>query len=224
MKVSLIIPILNEGKQLSRLLPRLKRVERLGHEVIVVDGGSSDQSLALLDAAKLRYIVAETGRASQMNRAAESASGSVYWFMHADTQFEPQLINSLVQINNVENQWGWFRVGLSGQSLWFRLIEKMMHWRSAMTSIATGDQCLFVGAQLFARVGGYPQQPLMEDIELSRQLKTITRPVRQLQRVISSSRRWEKNGIIRTVLLMWGLRLGYFFGVKPEVLAKWYSQ
>ena len=166
-------------------------------------------------------IVSKPGRAVQMNDGAAVASGDVFLFLHADTVLPDdaaQLISSLAD----EFFWGFFSVRLSSRKMIFRLIEWMMTYRSRISSIATGDQAIFIERQLFKRIGGFPEISLMEDIAISRLLKKLVAPVCLKSTVLTSSRRWETKGVVSTVLLMWKLRLFYFFGVSAERLSQMY--
>lgn len=191
--------------------------------MIVVDGGSTDSTRML--ARPLSDVVMENsiGRARQMNTGAAVAQGGVLLFLHADTLIEFDLEKALKSINS-EQAWGRFDVRLSGGHFFLRVIEFFMNIRSRLTAIATGDQAIFITRDLFQKVGGFPDIELMEDIELSGRLKKICRPVCLHQTVISSSRRWEQQGIIRTVLKMWRLRFRYWLGTVPSVLAREYDQ
>lgn len=222
LKISVIIPVLNEEQNLSKALSRLQSFRQSGHEVIIVDGGSYDNSLAIAHENADLVIVSTAGRALQMNNGAAIATGDVCLFLHADTKLPEntaQLISSLRQRNNL---WGRFDIRLSGNNNIFRLIEYLVNLRSRLTSIATGDQAIFVERELFNKVGEFPEIALMEDVALSKLLKKFSRPVCLKQKVITSSRRWENNGVVKTVLLMWKLRLYYFFGVSPEKLSQLY--
>ena len=191
--------------------------------MIVVDGGSTDSTRML--ARPLSDVVMENsiGRARQMNTGAAVAQGGVLLFLHADTVIEFDLEQALKSINSVQ-AWGRFDVRLSGGHFFLRVIEFFMNIRSRLTAIATGDQAIFITRDLFQKVGGFPDIELMEDIELSSRLKKICRPVCLHQAVISSSRRWEQQGIIRTILKMWRLRFRYWLGTRPSVLAREYDQ
>lgn len=223
MKLSIIIPTLNEADNLVASLERLQQYRQQGHEVIVVDGGSRDNTFDCAIGLVDHLLMSKPGRASQMNIGAEQSLGDVLVFLHADTQL-PEFAEALI-IESVKynNQWGRFNVRLSGQHILFRIIETLMNWRSCLTGIATGDQVIFVRREIFEKVGGYPEIKLMEDIALSKKLKSYSKPACIKQRVITSSRKWEKNGMVRTVLLMWRLRLQYFFGVSADELhSKYY--
>ncbi len=221
-RISIIIPALNEGEEIVRTLKRLACDRTAGHEVIVVDGGSDDKT-ALLAVDHADHVVRSgRGRARQMNRGAALASGEILLFLHADTQL-PEGGVALIQDAVAQGSaWGRFDVRLSGQHPMFRIIEKMMNGRSSLTGIATGDQAIFVRRDLFKTVGGFADQPLMEDIELSKQLKKVAAPRLIRQTVMTSSRRWEQYGIFSTILLMWRLRFLYWRGVDAKTLAKMY--
>ena len=222
MKISIIIPVLNEEINLSRISGHLQSIRQQGHEIIIVDGGSVDNTLAISYEVTDDVIVSKAGRALQMNSGASVASGDVLLFLHADTLLPTNAVQIISDSFQRKNYWGRFDVRLSSSKYVYRLIERLMNLRSCLTSIATGDQAIFVEKNLFNRVGSYPEIALMEDVEISRQLKKISKPVCLKQKVITSSRRWETNGIVATVLLMWKLRLYYFFGVSPDKLSHLY--
>lgn len=224
MKLSIVIPVFNEAENIAATLNRLQAYRQQGHEVIVVDGGSRDNTIECAQGLVDQLLISKPGRAMQMNVGAEQAQGDVLVFLHADTQLPDDADTLIFDAISRGNQWGRFNVRLSGRHVLFRLIENMMNWRSCVTGIATGDQVIFVRDMQFEQAGGYPDIKLMEDIELSKKLKSFDKPACIKQRVITSSRRWEKNGILRTVLLMWRLRLLHFFGVSPEKLFTLYSR
>ena len=218
MKLSIIIPVYNEVDHIVAALRRLQNYRLQGHEVIVVDGGSRDNTFDCAVGLVDKLLMSKPGRAMQMNIGAEQATGDVLVFLHADTEL-PHLANKLIiDVMKNKHQWGRFNVQLSGQHVLFRVIENMMNWRSCLTGIATGDQVIFVQRAVFGQVGSYPEIKLMEDIELSKRLKSFGKPACIKSRVITSSRKWEKNGIVKTVLLMWRLRLLHFFGVSADKL------
>lgn len=222
MKISIIIPVLNEEASLSRISSHLQSIKHQGHEVIIVDGGSTDNTLSIAYELTDRVIVSKAGRALQMNNGAAVASGEILLFLHADTFLPDNAVQIISDSSQRKDCWGRFDVRLSSSRYVYRLIEQLMNLRSCLTSIATGDQAIFVEKNLFDHVGGFPEIVLMEDVEISRQLKKISKPVCVKQKVITSSRRWEKNGVVATVLLMWKLRLYYFFGMSPEKLNQLY--
>ncbi|MGZ8195337.1 MAG: TIGR04283 family arsenosugar biosynthesis glycosyltransferase [Methylosarcina sp.] len=221
MKFSVIVPTLNEEHSILACLSALQAL-RDRCEIIVVDGGSSDKTRIIAEDWADRLILSEKGRARQMNTGARAATGDVLIFLHADT-FLPENAPELIQ-QQVERdgEWGRFDVQLSGDHFMFKIIGQLMNWRSRLTGIATGDQALFVTKKAFISAGGYPEIALMEDIAFSKTLKNTGPPVCLKARVISSSRKWQQEGIVRTIALMWSLRLQYFFGADPEALAHRY--
>jgi rSAM/selenodomain-associated transferase 2 len=224
MRISIIIPTLNESDNIVATLDRLKPFRIDGHEVIIVDGGSKDETVRLATSRSDKVITSAPGRAQQMNLGANQASGNVLWFLHADTlapDNAAQLI--LAAIENKNNQWGRFDIRLSGELLLLRIVERLMNLRSRITGIATGDQGIFVRHEVFESIGGFKPIPLMEDLDISKRLKKLSRPCILDEKLITSSRRWEKNGVLRTILLMWRLRLAYALGVSPEKLAHNYK-
>ena len=221
-KISIIIPVLNEEASLSRISSYLQSIQHQGHEVIVVDGGSVDNTLAIAYEVTDRVIISKAGRALQMNSGASTASGDVLLFLHADTFLPDDTVQIISDLSQRKHYWGRFDVRLSSSKYVYRLIEGLMNLRSCITSIATGDQAIFVEKNLFDRVQGFPEIALMEDVEISRRLKRISKPVCMKQKVVTSSRRWETNGVVATVLLMWKLRLYYYFGVSPDKLNQLY--
>ncbi|HET9700977.1 MAG TPA: TIGR04283 family arsenosugar biosynthesis glycosyltransferase, partial [Burkholderiales bacterium] len=196
-----------------------------GCEVIVVDGGSAD---ATAEAARLladRVMSAPRGRAHQMNAGAAAAGGRVLLFLHADTELPPDADRLIAAGLAASGRgWGRFDVRLSGAHPLLRVVERAMNFRSRLTGICTGDQAIFVRRDLFHAVGGFPSIALMEDIALSRKLKRRGPPLCLTQPVITSSRRWEENGVLATVLTMWQLRLRYFLGADPSRLAHTYEK
>lgn len=226
MKISIIIPVLNESANIRATLSALQAFRGDSHEIILVDGGSSDDTVELAQPLVDKIVYASKGRAAQMNEGARQASGDIYWFLHGDTVV-PQNAGYLIehQINKTGKHWGRFNVRLSGSHVLFRLIESMMNLRSRITGIATGDQGIFVERDSFNKMRGYKSITLMEDIEISRRLlRECGRPVCLRDTLLTSSRRWENNGIIKTVFLMWRLRLAYFLGRDPSFLAERYSK
>jgi len=197
-----------------------------GVEVIAVDSGGDGTAEIVESLGHSCYVVSEKGRARQMNLGAENASGRYFLFLHCDTSLPADVcawLDSLDTSSDAADAWGFFKVRLSGQRGIFRAIEFGMNLRSRMTSIGTGDQCIFLHRDLWKQVGGFRQIPLMEDVELCKRLRKASRPLIWAGRVVTSTRRWEKHGIVKVVLLMWALRLAFWAGVKPEVLAKYYK-
>jgi rSAM/selenodomain-associated transferase 2 len=223
MFVSIIIPTLNEEDSIKNLLQQLQVYRKQGHEVIVVDGGSTDKTISISELLSDKVIFSESGRALQMNNGASQAKFEVLWFLHADTLIPGSAIDKIEQALNVYD-WGRFNIKLSGSNVLFRLIERMINLRSCLVAIATGDQGIFVKRDLFKKVKGYSNIPLMEDVDLSKRLKDLSKPTCLKETLITSSRRWEKNGILSTVLLMWRLRFLYWLGVSTDKLAILYRR
>lgn len=224
-KLSIIIPTLNEGKHIQKTLHRLQGFRQRGHEVILVDGGSQDATRAIASNLCDVCVQASKGRAIQMNTGAKLASGEILLFLHADTVLPDDADAAIDKLGkNVSDFWGWFTISFDSQHWMFPIIAFFMAWRSRITGIATGDQSIFVSRKLFQSIGMYPEQALMEDIELSKRLRRRLQPCCLLPKVITSSRRWQKHGIFRTILLMWFLRLAYFCGVDASRLAARYSK
>lgn len=222
--LSIILPVLDEAEQIVDALSALAPLRTRGAEVIVADGGSTDQTAALARPLADRVIEAPRGRASQMNAGAASARGDVLLFLHADTRL-PADAERLILIGVARSDlaWGRFDVRIDGAHPLFPVIAFFMNARSRLTGIMTGDQAMFVTRDAFAKVGGFPDIALMEDITLARNLKRVSRPLCLSARVTTSGRRWERRGVVRTIFLMWRLRLMYCFGARPEELAKRYG-
>tara|TARA_R110002072_G_scaffold14582_6_gene60125 strand:+ start:13281 stop:13958 length:678 start_codon:yes stop_codon:yes gene_type:complete len=222
-KLSIIIPTLNEAEYIEQHLRRLQVLRDSGHEVIVVDGGSIDSTVSLVSPLCDCVCQTQQSRSIQMNCGAEAATGDCLVFLHADTVLPDNILEYFLSITNIEDKWGRFDISLSGSNWIFRVIESCMNKRSSFTGIVTGDQVIFIGAKLFCKIGGYPEIALMEDIAISTSLVNLSRPIRIREKVISSSRRWEKHGIVKTIVKMWLLRLLYFFHYDTNKLAKLYE-
>ena len=231
--VAVILPVFNEARHLEKSLSELL----VGHpfdEVIVVDGGSTDASVEIVcklmsadmtGSQPIPYLIqAPRGRAQQMHAGAQVASADALLFLHADTTLPPDAVEQIRNAIRGDYPCGRFDVRLSGRHFLFRVIERLMNWRSRVSGIATGDQGLFVRRDVYCMLGGFAPIALMEDIELSTRLKWVGKPARLRGPVIASSRRWEERGILRTILLMWALRFLYWLGVSPERLARWYDR
>ncbi len=222
-KVSIIMPVLNEAEGIEQTLQSLQAFRGEGHELIVVDGGSEDDTLALAEPLADQLIGASAGRASQMNAGAKLACGDILLFLHADTTLPENAMALMCEgLQQTRKCWGRFDVKLSGQQLLLRVVEWLINLRSRLTGIATGDQAIFIRRACFLVIDGFPEIPLMEDISISRHLKFYSDPLCLKSKVITSSRRWEQKGIVRTILLMWRLRLAYYLGTDPAALARQY--
>lgn len=223
MRISIVIPALNEAQALPPLLVQLKNLSTSSvTEIIVADGGSSDGTAELATQAGVRVVVTKACRARQMNLGASIATGDVLLFLHADTELPYDALTHVVNAISQGASWGRFDVRISGRPVMLRVVAVMMNLRSRLTGIATGDQALFVTRHAFNIVGGFPDQPLMEDIEIARYLKRVGSPACLPQKVTTSGRRWEKRGVLRTIFLMWRLRWAYWRGISPEKLARLY--
>ena len=218
--LTFVIPVLNEAPGIAALLEQLAR-DYPAAERIVVDGGSDDDTLRLATGLADRVLGSEAGRARQMNGGAAAASGEYLFFLHADTRptlAQAQLLQALAR----EPAWGFSPVRLSGAAPAFRIIEWFINRRSALTGVGTGDQMIFVRREAFNAIGGFDDIPLMEDVALCKRLRRHARPQLLAEPVVTSSRRWEQDGVVRTVLLMWRLRLAYFLGASPQRLWRQY--
>jgi rSAM/selenodomain-associated transferase 2 len=214
-RLSVVVPALNEARGIRAALEALAPLRARGHEVIVVDGGSSDETVRLAEGLADKVIRAQRGRALQLNAGARAASGEVLLFLHADTRLPTDFVIP------ESAQWGRFDVRIEGRHPLLKVVACAMNLRSRLTGIATGDQAMFVRRDAFP---GFPEIPLMEDIALSRLLKRRAPPACLRARVTTSGRRWESRGVLRTIFLMWSLRLLYFLGARPEYLIRFYRQ
>jgi len=223
-KLSIIIPVLNEGEGIAAALDALAGMRALGTEVIVIDGGSRD---ATIQRARLRadlVISAPRGRAVQMNAGAAKATGDILLFLHAAPQLSRHADHVVLSgLERSGRAWGRFDVKIEGRHPLLLVVGFLMNIRSRLTGIATGDQAIFVRRDAFQKAGGYPEIPLMEDIALCKGLKRVSRPLCVSERAITSGRRWEENGVLATMMLMWRLRFAYFFGADPKELARQYG-
>ena len=225
MRISIIIPALNEARRIAATLAPLQPLRADGHDIIVVDGGSRDATIDRARPLADNVLTAARGRARQMNAGAAIAAGDVLLFLHADSIVTPEGIDAMLRaLARGDRRWGRFDVAIAGRSPALKLVAALMNARSRLTGIATGDQGVFVARELFAAVGGYPDLPLMEDIALSARLKRAAgRPARIAHRIITSGRRWERAGPLRTVFAMWRLRFRYWRGTDPHRLAEAYA-
>ena len=217
--VTAVVPVLDDADRLAVLLRELSAWP--GLEVVVVDGGSRDDPFAVCRRFGVRCLASARSRGGQLRRGVEAAGGEVFWLLHADAEVNAELAGALADALR-RARWGRFDVRLSGSSPLLPVVAFLMNWRSRLTGVCTGDQGIFVSRELLEAVGGVPDQPLMEDIELSKRLRRRVRPLRVAARLGSSGRRWQQSGALRTVVFMWWLRLCYFFGARPEDLYRRY--
>lgn len=217
------MPVLHEAAGLPAVLQALAPFTARGAQLIVADGGSTDATVALAQAAGAHVVAAPRGRALQMNAGAQQARAGVLLFLHADTLLPHDADRLIAQaLADGTAVWGRFDVRITGQSPLLRLVAAMMNLRSRWSGIATGDQAIFMTRAAFDAVGGFAAQPLMEDIEMCKRLRRLSHPACLRATVLTSGRRWETRGVWRTVLLMWRLRLAYWCGASPERLAALY--
>lgn len=223
MKFSIIIPTLNEQVNIKNCLQPLQQLRHQA-EIILVDGGSHDDTVTLAQPLVNKILCCNPGRARQMNIAAQYAEGEILIFLHADTSLPDNALWLISKKINGKRPWGRFDIHLTGGHWMLPVIATMMNWRSRLTGIATGDQVIFVKRTAFENVNGYPNISLMEDISLCKRLKKLSAPLCLSAKVNSSGRRWLQFGVFKTIFLMWSLRLGYFFGANPDKLAQLYKE
>lgn len=223
-RLSIVIPAYNEAQRIPATLSMLAPARARGAEIVVVDGASDDGTAAMAAGAADRIINAERGRATQLNAGARNARGSALLFLHADS-IVPDGIDRIVldALGDRSLAWGRFDVRIDSTRRALAVVGAMMNWRSRLSGIATGDQGIFATRELFERAGGFPQQPIMEDIAFSRTAKRLAAPICLRAKIATSGRRWERHGVVSTVLLMWRLRLAYFLGADPHELALRYD-
>jgi len=229
-RLTVVIPALDEAAIIAATLQALAPLRGRGAEVIVVDGGSSDQTVALALPLADRVIVDARNRGAAMNAGAALGNGDVFIFLHADTTL-PNNADALIAAALADRSsdrawrccWGRFDLRIAGRHPLLALVARMINWRSRLTGIATGDQAIFVARKAFWSVGGFADFPLMEDIALSRNLKRLCRPLCIGAPAVTSGRRWDYHGLWHTIVLMWRLRLAYYFGAEPARLALAYD-
>ncbi|MBK9575383.1 MAG: TIGR04283 family arsenosugar biosynthesis glycosyltransferase [Rhodoferax sp.] len=221
--IDIVVPVLNEAADWPQVQSRLRALARCeAVKVWVVDGASHDGTVDRATQSGFAVLRSEPGRARQMNAGAAQCSGDVLLFLHADTALPPDWLDSLRAGLEGRKVWGRFDVAIDGHSPVLKVVATLMNWRSRLSGIATGDQGIFMTRAAFEAVGGFPDQPLMEDIEISKRLLKLSRPACLRQHVTTSGRRWESRGVWRTIFLMWRLRLDYWRGRSPVELAQAY--
>jgi rSAM/selenodomain-associated transferase 2 len=220
--LSIIMPVLNEGLILEARLRALQFVRAGGAELIMIDGGSTDDSVRIAEPLCTQLCQSKPGRATQMNQGAALAQGEYLLFLHADTVLSKDCFDALSAALASRPVWGRFDVSIEGAHPLLPLTAAMMNWRTRWTSVATGDQGIFVSTERFRALGGFPEMPLMEDVALSKMLRRADPPARVKARLLTNGRRWDQGGWLRTVLCMWGLRFAYWSGINAQTLARYY--
>ena len=221
-RLTIVVPVLNEATIIVDALTALAPLRARGAEIVVVDSGSTDGSPDLARPLADRAIAAPPGRGAPLNAGAALGRGDALLFLHADTTLPPDA-DRLIAAAFRHRAWGRFDLRIAGRHPFLAVVARMITWRSRLTGIAGGDQAIFVTREAFVAVGGFPDLPLMEDIAMSRRLKRLSRPFCIGAPIVTSGRRWEHHGVLRTILLMWRLRLAYYFGVEPARLAPLYG-
>jgi rSAM/selenodomain-associated transferase 2 len=221
-RLTIVVPVLNEAPIIVAALAALAPLRARGAEIIVADGGSRDGTVRLAAPLADRVITVPRGRGAPLNAGAALGTGDALLFLHADTAL-PDDSDRLIDGALARRAWGRFDLRIAGSHPFLAVVARMINWRSRLTGIATGDQAMFVSREAFQKVGGFPDLPLMEDIAMSRRLKRLCPPFCIATPAVTSGRRWEQNGVIRTILLMWRLRLSYYLGVEPALLAELYD-
>jgi rSAM/selenodomain-associated transferase 2 len=221
--LSVVVPTLDEAGAIEATLGALAPLRARGVEIVVVDGGSRDGTPIFAAPLADRVLTSERGRARQMNAGAAATRTEVLLFLHADTRLPADADRRVHDAVQRGALWGRFDVRIDGRSHWLPVVAWLMNVRSRLTGIATGDQAIFVTREAFDRVGGFPDQPLMEDVEISRRLRRLARPDCLRDRVVTSGRRWDTHGAWRTIVLMWRLRWAYWRGTPAQDLARRYA-
>ena len=222
MLLSIIIPTLNEAAYIEKTVRSLQYLRSNHCEIIIADGGSDDDTCQRVQPWVDKTIICRKGRARQMNAGTKSAKGEWLLFLHADTLLPADIHNLFEQFAPLNQDWGFFSLRLSGKQALLKVIAYCINWRSRLTKVATGDQCIFVRHDIFKKIQGFKDIPLMEDVVISKTLRNVSAPLFVRQAVVTSSRRWQSDGIIKTILFMWWLRLQFFLGANPVSLVKKY--
>jgi len=223
LKLSIIIPVLNEETCLINNQEKLKSLLADGHEILVIDGGSQDKSVKIANAIGCKTLITKASRGYQLHFGAKHSKNELLLFLHADTLLPSNAAELILQaLTPTNNHWGRFNIKFSNPNLVFSVVAWFMNKRSYLTAIVTGDQAMFIKRDSYFICGGFPDFPIMEDIEISKRLKMMALPICLSDEVISSSRKWETQGVLKTIIKMWCLRLMFFLGVSTEKLAKSY--
>jgi rSAM/selenodomain-associated transferase 2 len=221
-QLTIVVPVLDEAALIAGTLQALTPLRTRGAEVIVVDSGSTDNTVSLARPFADQVLAAPRGRGAPMNAGAACGKGDAFVFLHGDTAL-PDEADRLIDAALARRAWGRFDLRIAGRHPLLAVVAHMINWRSRITGIATGDQAIFVTREAFFAVDGFPDLPLMEDIAISHRLRRLCRPYCVGAPVVTSGRRWEHYGFFRTIFLMWRLRLAYYFGAEPARLALRYG-
>ena len=222
-QISIIIPVLNEADNIESVINQIQKTENI--EIIIVDGGSQDHTVEIAQSLGVKVIVTQRGRALQMNAGAKIATGEILLFLHGDTQlpagFEKDVRKIWINDNIIA---GAFQLKIDNSQWSLRLIEKTVFWRSKYLQMPYGDQAIFIKASTFWQVGGFPEQPIMEDFEFIRRLNRLGKIEILSSSVITSGRRWQKLGVFKTTLINQFVVFGYYLGISPIKLSQWYRK
>lgn len=220
-KISIIIPVLNEAKTIKKLLTNLPNTPDV--ELIVVDGESHDETVAIVKSLGIKILSSSSGRAMQMNAGAAIATGDIFLFLHADTilplGFPEMITKALAETGIIA---GAFELAIDAEVRGIRVVEKMVNLRSHLFFLPYGDQAIFLKAHIFKQLDGFPQLPIMEDFVLIRHLKKLGKIAILPVPVVTSGRRWQKLGVVKTTLINQLIIIGYYLGISLEKLALWY--
>jgi len=225
-KFSIIIPVVHEGERIHDLIESLNHLDSDKNiEIIIVDGTEEQDTLKAIHSNNAIKISSEKGRAKQMNSGASVARGEVLIFLHADTELPPRALKKIhFLMEQGDRVGGAFDLGIKSDKFIFKVIATLSSLRSRLNRIPFGDQAIFIQREFFNTIGGYKEIPLMEDVELMRRIKKSGNRIWIFyDRVMTSPRRWEKEGVVYCTLRNWTLQTLYFLGISPHRLAVFYK-